>query len=113
MAAAITEKTRKPRMIQSAMLMVHSVRILWHEHTRAKSPTRDPSTDDTPRGTFRLSATQLLGEGQAPAVVCSSGFLRGSPLHTACHRNSALCPVDRCRPARSARNRVLRLHPPG
>src|ERR1700674_2625885 len=72
----------------------------------AKSPTRVPLTDGMPRGTFRSSAAQLPGGGLARAVACSSEFLRGNPLHTACRRNPAPCPVGRCRPARSARNPV-------
>src|ERR1700687_2620845 len=97
-------------MIQSAMLMVqdelNDPSDQRSERTRAKSPTRVPSTDDTPRGTFRWCAAQLLGGGPARAVVCSSEFLRGSPVHTACRKNPAPCPVDRCRPARSAKNPV-------
>src|ERR1019366_9217245 len=83
LAAPITENTRNPRMIQSAMLMVQD-QAQPSERTRAKSPTRVPLTDDTPRGTFRWCAAQLLGGGRARAVVCSSEFLRGSPVHTAC-----------------------------
>src|SRR5580704_18701199 len=110
MAAAITENTKKPRMIQSAIFIVVLQCLYCNAQQqcrsamlmlRTRSPTRVPSIDGRPRDTFRWYATQHLGEGPAPGVVCSSESLRGSPAHIVCRRSPALYPVDRCRPARS------------
>src|SRR5579862_7977037 len=102
MAAPVTENARKPRMIQSAVLMVQYPSS--DQRTPVKSPARVPSTDDMPRDTFRLSAARPLGGGLARAVFCPSEFLRGNPVHIACRRNLAPCRSGNYERARSARN---------